>query len=154
MTRKHFWEQKLYLDYLFELGAKFKENDELLAHWARYLCVLVSGWVQVSVYSIYNDYSQKRSSANVSIFVSKKLKHLQNPTMENILKLTCEFSPEWKKALEDATRGETKAAINSIVANRNLIAHGESSGVSYVPLKDWYEKAVRGIQIIEEQCNA
>ena len=153
MTPKHYWEHKQYLDYLFALGTKFKEGDELLAHYSRYLCVLVSGWLQVAIYAIYNEYVQKRSSGCVQTYVSKKLKRLYNPSMKNILTLTCEFSSDWMKRLEGVTVGEIADAINGIVANRNLIAHGQSSDISYERLKDWYEKAVNGIQLIEEQCN-
>jgi hypothetical protein len=73
--------------------------------------------------------------------------------MKNILALTCEFSSDWMETLKAATMGEIADAINGIVANRNLIAHGQSSDISYERVNDWFHKAAKGIQLIEEQCN-
>ena len=73
--------------------------------------------------------------------------------MGKILALTCDFSSEWMKTLEEATKGEIKAAINSIVSQRNHIAHGKSSSVSYEQLEKYYDKAIEGIQILENQCS-
>jgi hypothetical protein len=153
MTHKHYWYQKQHLDFLFQKSASLKENDELLAHWSRYLCVLVSGWLQVAVYEIYSDYARKRASENVSSYVSKRLKKFQNPKMNNILSLTSDFSSDWKDALKGATHGEIKDAVDSIVKNRHQIAHGESCNISYERLKRYYEKAVIAIELLEKQCN-
>ena len=153
MTRRNLWYHKQYLDYLFGKSAILKDNDELLSHWARYLCVLVSGWLEMSVYEIYSEYVQKRSSENVSRYVSRRLRKFQNPKMNNILSLTSDFCSEWRDALQQCTDGEIKDAVDSIVANRHLIAHGESCNISYERLKEYYERAVRAIRILESQCN-
>ena len=153
MTRKYLWNHKLYIDSLFEKGASFKGKEESLAHWTRYLCVLVSGWLEISVCEIYGDYAEKKSSGHVSHYVSKQLDKFWDPSMDKILALTCDFSPDWMKMLEGATKGEIKAAINSIVSQRNLIAHGESSSISFEQLKKYYDKAIEGIRIIESQCD-
>lgn len=131
-----------------------KEDIELQAHWAKYLCILVSGFLENSVRSIYSEYAKKVSkSTKLTNFVESKLKDLQNPKMEKILQLTGSFSREWQSNLEKATEGELKDAINSIVANRNNIAHGEDSRITYARIKDYYEKAIKVINMIENQCN-
>ena len=64
MKAKSIWENKLYLDNLFSKGDEIyiklekgiTKDDELLSHWSRYLCVLVSGWIEVSVIRIYREY--------------------------------------------------------------------------------------------------
>lgn len=152
MKHRDIWNQKRYLDYLFGEGKKFKDDYEMLAHWSRYLCVLICGWIQIAVYEIYSDLVQRKSSAEVQRFVLKKLKRLQSPMMNNIVSLTYEFSKEWGCALEKATNGELKTAVDGIVSNRNLIAHGESSDISYYRLKEYYEKAVKVIELLEQQC--
>lgn len=131
-----------------------KEDIELQAHWAKYLCILVSGFLENSVRAIYSEYAKKVSkSTKLTNFVESKLKDLQNPRMDKILQLTGSFSREWQSNLEKATEGELKDAINSIVANRNNIAHGEDSRITYARIKDYYEKAIKVINMIENQCN-
>lgn len=129
------------------------DDIELKSHWARYLCILVSGFLETSVRSIYSEYAKKVSNSNVANFVERKLADLQNPKMEKILQLTGTFNPEWESNLRIATEGELKDAINSIVANRNNIAHGRDVNITYIRIKDYYEKAIKVINMIENQCN-
>ncbi|MBW4615321.1 MAG: hypothetical protein KME21_19005 [Desmonostoc vinosum HA7617-LM4] len=141
------------LDNLFEKVNQLPDDIELKAHWARYLCILVSGFIENSVRAIYSQYAKNKAIPNIANFVERKLDDLQNPKMEKILQLTAAFSLEWESNLRNATEGELKDAINSIVANRNNIAHGQDVGITYATIKDYYEKAFKVIKMIENQCN-
>ncbi len=44
------------LDYLFSRVNEFSEDLELQSHWARYLCVRVSGFIETSIRSILSEY--------------------------------------------------------------------------------------------------
>jgi hypothetical protein len=79
------------LDSLFE-KVKDISDIELQSHWARYLCILVSGYLETSVRAIYNEYSRKRTDENVANYVSSRLKGFQSPKMANIVDLTRAFS--------------------------------------------------------------
>lgn len=46
-----------------------KEDIELQAHWAKYLCILVSGFLENSVRAIYSEYAKKVSNTKVTNFV-------------------------------------------------------------------------------------
>ena len=43
------------LDYLFSRVNEFSEDLELQSHWARYLCVRVSGFIETSIRSILSE---------------------------------------------------------------------------------------------------
>lgn len=45
------------LDVMFALAAKQGADEEVLSHWARYLCVLTSGFIEVSLKSILSEYA-------------------------------------------------------------------------------------------------
>ena len=47
--------RKQHLDHLFG-EARALPDPELKSHWARYLCVLVSGFVETSVLALYREY--------------------------------------------------------------------------------------------------
>ena len=140
------------LDNLFQQVSSFSGNIELQAHWARYLCVLVSGFVEVSVRAILSEYTQKKASPTVVSYVTKQLSGFQNPKMERILELTRDFSPAWESALRQAVDGERKDAIDSIVANRNLIAHGDPVGITYTRIRQYYQNAITVVEHVEKQC--
>ena len=73
--------------------------------------------------------------------------------MENILALTGAFNRHWAEKLQRETEGELKDSVDSIVANRHNIAHGQNSGISYIRIRDYYQNARKVILLIEEQCS-
>ncbi|MBD2453540.1 hypothetical protein H6G80_05560 [Nostoc sp. FACHB-87] len=154
MKNREVMRAKQKLDNLFEKVNQLPDDNELKAHWARYLCILVSGFIENSVRAIYSQYAKNKAIPNIANFVERKLDDLQNPKMEKILQLTGAFSLQWESNLRKATEGELKDAIDSIVANRNNIAHGQDVGITYATIKDYYEKAFKVIQMIENQCNS
>ncbi len=140
------------LDHLFDLIDTLRDEPEIQSHWARYLCVLVSGFLERSIRMIYGSYARSSAAPNVANFVEVELKHFQNPTMGKILELARAFSPDWGGELEGATEGKLKDAVDSIVANKNNIAHGESVGITFTRIKDYYERAVQVLELIDVQC--
>lgn len=140
------------LDSLFE-KIKDVSDIELQSHWGRYLCVLVSGYLETSVRAIYSEYSSKRANANVANYVSSRLERFQSPKMGNILELTRAFSRQWAEELENATEGELKESVDSVVADRHNIAHGRDIGITYARIRKYYQNAIKVIELIEEQCS-
>ena len=141
------------LNHVFSQISSFAEHLELQAHWASYLCILVSGFLESSLRTIYAEYARHKSAPNVSNFVQRRLRGFQNPNMEAIIQLTSSFNPDWARDLKDATDGELKDAVDSIVANRHRIAHGESVDITYIRIKGYYAKTNEIIEFIENQCN-
>lgn len=142
------------LDSLFERAGRAARDPELQSHWARYLCVLVSGFLETSIRTIFASYASKRADTKVAGFVTAQLGFLQNAKMGNILELVGKFSAEWARQLEIKTQGKIRAAVNSIVANRHKIAHGEDVSLGLAGLKDYYKSAKELVKLIEQQCDA
>ncbi|MBI4638264.1 MAG: hypothetical protein HY727_18150 [Candidatus Rokubacteria bacterium] len=141
------------LDYVFDLAGKLPDEPEVLSHWARYLCVLVSGFLETSIRGIYGKYAQNKAAPNIARYVEVELDDFQNPNMPKILDLVGSFNPEWRIELEAASAGAPKEAVDSIVANRHNIAHGQTVGISLVRIRDYYQRAMKVLELIEEQCS-
>lgn len=152
MTIPHRTERKKHLDRLFAEVKKFNADDELASHLSKYLCILVSGYIESSVREIMYDYAKNKSHQNVANFVLSKLKRLGNPKIDPILQLVGSFSVEWRKSVENEIDDELKDAVDSIVTNRNQIAHGVDIGITFGRINDYYEKTVKVIKIIETRC--
>jgi RiboL-PSP-HEPN len=144
--------QKNRLDALFSKNSFFKDEPEIQSHWARYLCILTSGFLENSVRELYSEYAKSKCAPYVANFVERQISRFQNPDMNKILTLVGSFSQEWEEDLRAKTSGEICDAVNSIVNNRNNIAHGRNVGISYVNVKDYYERILELVDIIEEQC--
>jgi len=140
------------LDYLISKVDAFTGDEELQAHLAKYLCIMVSGFLENSLRAIYGEYAVKKSHPNVANYVDSQLDGFQNPNMEKILTLAGSFCPEWRTELERVTKDDIKASVDGLVANRHVIAHGGSIGITIGRMKRQYGHVVKLIGIVQRQC--
>ena len=141
------------LDFLFLKIGVLSEDLELQSHWARYLCVLTSGFLEKSIASIFKEYSKRRSPPPIFNFIEKKTSRFQNANTEKILQLLESFSSDWADKLKNGLEDEVKDSVDSSVANKNNIVHGTSVGITYVRIKKYYENSMILIEKIEEICS-
>ncbi|NJL90731.1 MAG: hypothetical protein HC916_13775 [Coleofasciculaceae cyanobacterium SM2_1_6] len=130
------------------------DDTDLQAHWARYLCILVSGFLENSISTIHIEYAQKKATPQIVNFVEKRLEKFQNPRMEKVFQLMDSFDKKWGEQLRTRTEGEIKDAVNAIVDSRNSIAHGKSVGISYITIKNYYESSKKLLDILEDILNS
>jgi len=140
------------LDRLFDQVKEFTDNAELQAQWSRYLCILVAGFIEKSLQEILYAYTSGKAELNVSNYVYSRLKGFTNPNMERILNLLGAFQADWPAKIETIAEGEMKDAVNSVMALRNPIAHGENTGISYTRIKSYYKSILKLLQHIEDIC--
>ncbi len=140
------------LDNLFQKIGVLSGDLELQGQWARYLCVLVAGFLETAISAIYTEYARNSAAPNVASFVATKLARFQNPNMEKVVQLSRSFNKNWGDVLEVQAEGEVKNAVDSICGNRNLIAHGRDTGISFTRIRGYYNQAVRLVEMIEKQC--
>jgi hypothetical protein len=114
MKNREIISNKQKLDHLFKKITAFSEDTDLQSHWARYLCILVSGFLETSVRIIYREYAKSKATPQVANFVVGKLEDFQNPKMEKILQLTGLFSTDWANELRLETDGELKDAAGGV----------------------------------------
>ena len=125
------------------------EDLETRSDFARYLCVLVSGFVETAVSELAIEYCKMCSSPAVSNYVQSQLTHLQNVKAERLLQLVGSFNPQWRTELEVYIDGSRKDALDSVVDLRNKIAHGESVSVTYIRIKEYYKNIDEIIDFLE-----
>ncbi len=146
--------EQQYLDNLFAKISQIQrispDDIDLQAHWARYLCIVVSGFLENSISTIYIEYAKKKATPQIVNFVEKKLEKFQNPRMEKIFQLMASFDEEWGKQLRIRTEGEIKDAVNSIVDLRNRIAHGKFVNTTYITIKNYYQSSKKLLDVIED----
>jgi len=133
------------------------DNDKLKSDLARYICVLASGYLEVSCRDIFGTFAERQASPAVLRFVSQQLKKYSNLNTEKFLQLAESFVPECRQRIEsDRNFEELKDAVDSIVSNRNNIAHGRDTGISLSVVKRYYEKAKRFLELLKTSltCSA
>ena len=155
MSDKEILRYQRELDDLFEKVSSLNSDPEMQSHWAKYLCVRVSGFLEVAVSTIYKKYAKNKASPFFVNYVERQLSSFQNPKMEKILNITRSFNPKWAEdiELELSKNTEIKDSIDSIVEVRNKIAHGENIGITYSKMKGYYKNALKLVNLLEEQCD-
>ena len=129
----------------------FQGDSELQSDLAKYLCISISGFLENSLRIIYSEYANLKSHPNIGNYVDYQLDGFQNANMEKILTLAGSFSQTWRKELEDLTKDTIKSSVDSLIANRHLLAHGESVGVTIGAVKRQYRDIVELVTFIQKQ---
>jgi hypothetical protein len=115
-------------------------DAELQSQLARFLCVLSSGLIEQAVIATLASYSEGRSHPNVARYVGGNVAKLRNAKWEDVLVMLGHFNPAWRDHFETNTPDEVKDAIDSIVNNRNQIAHGAQTNISLVTFMEYYKR--------------
>lgn len=154
MKNRELERQRQSVDALFRRTSEACGGDiEIMSHWARYLCVLCAGFLERSLVTVYSDYCRATASAPVASFAVKSLELFQNPKTSRFLEVAGRFRSDWRDDLDAfVSEGGRREAIDSIMANRHLIAHGQRSDVTVARVADYFTKAVSVVEFIEGQC--
>lgn len=135
--------------------AKYLGGDpELLGHWGRYLCILAAGFLENSVRILYGSHAERQSAPSIAAYVFAQLERIQNPKAGKFIEVAHAFDKKWADDLEvflNADDGRRKNAIDSIMNNRNLIAHGRSSNISVVQVREYFASASEVAEYLESQ---
>jgi hypothetical protein len=123
---------------------------ELQSDFARYLCVLVSGFFENAIVALVLDLAGRRSAPEVAAFVERELEYWTNPNTAKICALLSSFSSDWGKQAEIYLIDERKESVNSLVALRHKIAHGESVGTSLSQVKAYYQTIREVVEFVAD----
>jgi hypothetical protein len=139
---------------LFAVTGKTTGGDfELQSHWAKYLCVLSAGFLENAISEVYIDFVRNKAHQPVANYASSMLSNIRNPKTAKFIEVAYAFKKSWGDELDDFVKENGRAeAVNSIMHNRHLIAHGKNSNVTVVRLQNWFETSVEVIVFIENQC--
>jgi hypothetical protein len=147
-----FTRAKQQIDAVFKLGSNLPPESEILSHWARYLCVLTSGLLEHSMRAMLSEYVEKRAHPTVARYVQQHLDRVTNLNEENLGQLLGRFSGQWRLDFDTVLTDEQKDAIESIVANRNAIAHGRQVGITLSRMRAYYQRVTEVLDWILSHC--
>ena len=139
------------LDACFARTNSIPEDGQLRSDFAKYLCVLVSGYIERAVVALVNEYARSQSTPSVTRYVERNAR-VSNPKVEKIKQLLGMFSSEWYEDIEIYVIDERKDAVDSIVDLKNSIAHGDSVGVTINRVRDYYAQVKLVIEYIADLC--
>ena len=122
----------------FALVARMNDQ-ELQSEFAKYLCVLVSGFLEQAVRDILLSYASLNSDQFVTRYVEGTVART-NLNAQRLSELVGLFSSDWQEELSGYVVDERRAALGNIRANRNVIAHGGDSTITLRQVRDYYDR--------------
>jgi HEPN superfamily RiboL-PSP-like protein len=138
------------LDATFARAPVATADIEIQADFARYLCVLLAGFLENALITLMIDVAQRRSAPDVARFVERRLDRWANPNTERIANLVGDFDPDWYERVTRYLIDERKESVNSLMALRHKIAHGESVGTSLAQVRDYYAAILEVVDFVTE----
>ncbi len=140
------------LDATFQRVADIGSDLEVQSDFAKYLCVLVSVYLERAVAELVLEHARRSGSPSLQRFVERNTRRFTNASTERLKNLLGSFDPDWRQTLESFLVDELKDAVNSIVDLRNRIAHGGSVGLTYQRIADYYARVQRVVDRIADLC--
>lgn len=129
--------QEKKLDDLFKEVSLVKD-DEIKSHLSKYLCIKVSGYFENVLKVLISDYVSKscsKESANYIISNTKRITNLSDEKLTDFLK---SFSDKWTDDYNYAITDQHRSSLNSLISNRNSIAHGQQDSISFKIIEQYY----------------
>ncbi len=119
---------------------------------AKYLCILVSGYVETAVTELLLEHSRRNAAPTVQRYVEAHTRRLTNLNSERLQQLLGSFDPDWRQSLSQLLVDEKKDALDSVVSLRNKIAHGESVGLTYQRIIGYFKHIKPVVEKVEDLC--
>jgi len=154
MGRKEIHARRTRLDQTFVRMPSSSADPEFQSDFARYLVVLVSGFLENSIEAILLEFAEKKSSPEVAAHVARQLGFWTNPNCEKIiLSLFGAFNSDWRDKLQNYIIDEKNDSINSLVALRHKVAHGDYVGTTLSQVKQYYKTIIDVVEFMNELVN-
>lgn len=128
------------------------QDAELAADHARYVCVLVSGFLEQSVIELLVEHARTTAGPRHLRFVDSRIRKTTNLNCQRILDLLGSFDTDWRATLAAFLVDERKAAVDSVVDLRNTIAHGRQTTLTIVRIADYYRLVTTVVERVADIC--
>jgi hypothetical protein len=142
---------------VLELGKTIPLDDsERIGHWGRYACIACTGYIEVALRLVIQTHVHKKATPEIHAYVVRDLEGIQNPKAERFTNVLRCFSDKWATEMESffVANQQVKDAIDSLMANRHLIAHGRPCSISLGRVADYLAQADKAISFVDEMLNS
>jgi RiboL-PSP-HEPN len=117
------------------------EMDYVRAELCKYCCILTSAAIDVCVEDCLLEYSERGGDPRIGAFIKRQISRARNPTIGTLCTMLDSFDGAWRTGLEAYANESVRSDIGSIVHNRNEIAHGRNSTITFGRLLPWIKTA-------------
>jgi hypothetical protein len=127
-------------------------DPELGAYLAGYLVVLISGAYEDCIEHLVRTRASKSNDSQLVSYVdSRTASSFRNPDASSVAGLLGNFSKAYKERFNAAVDQESQEALDSIVTNKNWLAHGDSKlQVTVGDVERYFQRSARVLEVLED----
>lgn len=116
-------------------------EPEIRAHWAKYTCVLISGFIEQAIKEIFLEHASAVGSTRLHNYIEGTWPNSKNMRCDTINEFLRYCDVEWARYFEAWLKDtERKKEINEIIRWRNDIAHGKEANTNNITLQSVGQK--------------
>lgn len=144
-------------NHAYSLDRNNTVDQSVKSGFALFLCVRTYAYFESSLKDILKAYIEGApGDPNVAQFAIRQLDQRPSRNLRHtqMLDLIENFNTQWKSSISGKTSGKLGDSLNSVVVNRNIIAHGELSAV-FLTLRDvdsYYQDLKQILRFVYTTC--
>lgn len=129
-------------------------DDKLKSSLSCYICVLASGFIEMSVREYLRVYASNRMNKKQIGIVTTLLSNYRSMKSDTIVKLCKVFDSSLGHDIQSVLDSNQPArdAIDSVVARRHNIAHGGMDQITPVTISGYFKHIVKFFECMETYC--
>lgn len=133
------------------LAAKTPEEPEEQADWAKYLCVLISGYLEQAFKEILLEFAGQHDANRLQNYIEGTWPESRNMKTANIREILNYFDQGWAASFDQwlESGDQYKSEINSLIVSRNDIAHGKEANTTNVTLRSTRNRLRIVLELVE-----
>lgn len=127
------------------------DDEEVKSSLIKLLCVRTAGLLEVFLKTRISNYANGKVPKEINHFMTTKFKDITNLKSSKFLDVLTSFSNEWADAFTDYLNDheQEKASLDSVIAQRHSIAHGQPSSINRSSMFQYYEDVNRIITYLD-----
>ena len=117
-----------------------EDDEEVKSYLVKLLCVRTAGLLEVFLKTRISEYSKGKVPTEINRFLTSKFKDITNLKSSKFEDVLTSFSVDWG----DKFRGylddheQEKTSLDSVIAQRHNIAHGQPSNIGSASMVQYY----------------
>lgn len=128
-----------------------QQDGEVQAHLAKFLCIRISGYIEVFLKErILTFVDNRRSHQIISEYIKNTIGDITNLRSSKIETILRSFSNKWADYYATNITEEQKLSLGSIYTARNSIAHGGNDSLSLLDIKRHFANIESALAIIDK----
>lgn len=136
---------------LTALAKKEPAEPDDQADWAKYLSVLVSGYLEQALKEILLEFAGRQNAVRLQSYITGTWPESRNMKPSNIKDILSHFDTRWAREFEEWLEAgdQYKSEISSLVSSRNDIAHGKEANTTGVTLRSTRKRLNITLELVD-----